>query len=499
MSLVAQEQDQESSTASSSEKEVETQEINLAVGIDKVIELDFPFNADMNLGDPSLLKVKPDLGKRKITFIGIKAGSTSLTIKDESGEERLRYIISVTSNDQSKIVTELRELLNDVEGLEIGIKGGKVYVGGHIVVPGDIGKVATVLNNYPDVLRLVEMHPQTQRIIAKKMTEELSRFNLKNVSVRVVNNAYWVEGVVGSEQESKLVEQVTQAYLPEKIETLAVSSDRLVTKNGESGDILYFLTVNEDKKAKQEPLPKQIKISTQFVELSKDYSKIFGFKWAPLLNGNGGSINIGKNDGSISTNSENGFTATISNLFPKIQSLKNAGYGRIIQSGMLITKDRQNAEINKTTNIPFVVGSGESARPGNASLTFSLGVTPVVLTEENIDLDMDIRVSLPSGQSNDNGTPITTSNAIKTKLIVKSGQSAVIGGVVQSEDLTAYDKNDPAPFDENTAKNVFFRFLRSKSKSLSKNQYVVFVTPELVQSATEETEEIRRKFRRRRR
>ena len=60
---------------------------------------------------------------------------------------------------------ELRDLLGEVEGIEIGIKGGKVVLEGAIVVPDDIGRIVTVLAAYPDVLPLIEMSKQTQRIL----------------------------------------------------------------------------------------------------------------------------------------------------------------------------------------------------------------------------------------------------------------------------------------------------------------------------------------------
>ncbi len=482
----------------SQEKKVETKEVNVAIGIDKILEIGFDFNPDLNIGDRSLMTIKPDLKRKQLVLIGKKQGNTSLTLKDQTGEEKIRYIVSVTANDQSKVVQELRELLNDVEGLKIGIKGGKVFVGGYIVVPSDIGKVGAVLINYPEVLRLVEMHPQTQQIIAKKMTEELARFNFKNVSVRVVNNAFWVEGVVGSEGEKKVVESITIAYLPDKVEKLAASSDRVVGAQQQS-DILFFLSVNQEKAAEPDPLKKLVKISAQFVELSKDYSKIFGFKWSPLMSDGGASVNIGRtSDGNVTSNTSNTFSAVISNLFPRIQSLKNAGYGRILQSGVVVAQEETQATINKTTTTPFNAGSGENTIARDQKIKFDLAVVPKIKQDDVIELNpLNVVVSLPSG-TNADGLPITTENNVKTILTVKSGQSAVVGGVVQSQDITGYDKNDPAPLTNDQAPNVLFRFLRSKSHNISKNQYVVFVTPEIIKSASADTAEVRRKFRRRR-
>ena len=57
---------------------------------------------------------------------------------------------------------------------------------------------------------------------------------------------------------------------------------------------------------------------------------------------------------------------------------------------------------------------------------------------------VNLNVSLTAGTTS-TGNPITTNNSVETNLIVKSKESAVIGGVVQSASKTDYDKDDPAP------------------------------------------------------
>lgn len=115
----------------------------------------------------------------------------------------------VTASGKSNIVSELRELIGDVEGLDITIKGGKVLVSGEIVVPDDIGRVSKVLANYQnDVLTLIELSPQTQRIIARKMADELARNNLKDVTVRVVNKATGLKVLLDQSQKKILLKKL---------------------------------------------------------------------------------------------------------------------------------------------------------------------------------------------------------------------------------------------------------------------------------------------------
>jgi pilus assembly protein CpaC len=117
--------------------------------------------------------------------------------------------------------------------------------------------------------------------------------------------------------------------------------------------------------------------------------------------------------------------------------------------------------------------------------------------------NLNITVSLPNGEDSA-GNPQVTSNEIRTNITVKSKESAVIGGIVQSNSNTSYDKNDPDPTtaeaEGDTAQaSSLFEMLRSKSYTTKKSQFVVFITPEILDTATQGTEEIRKKFRKRER
>jgi pilus assembly protein CpaC len=484
------------------EKQLQTEQIEVAVGLDKVLELNFDFNTQMSLADSSLLRVEPDIKRRKITLIGLKPGSTSLTVRDAVGEEKLRYYINVTSDDLSKTVAELRELIGDVEGIEIGIRGGRVFVGGEIVVPNDIKRVAAVLETFSgaNILRLIEMSPQTQVLISREMQDELQKNNFKNVTVRVVNKTFWVEGTVGSPDEAALVQKIATGYLPEKIEAISSGSIAAAYPEGRQA-MSFFLTVDaKSQEEKKEPLPKLVKISSQFVELRKDYNKVFGFKWAPLMSRDGSSITLGRNDdGTGTTKSDGIFSAVITDLFPRLNSMKNAGYGRVVHSGMVITKENKAASLSRSTSVPTVVGqNSDFSRPASLNFGLTMNVTPQILEEDNVSMIVGISVNLQTASVG--GSPIQTSNAVNTEIMVKSTETAVLGGVMQSHDLTNYDKDDPAPNTPSaneTPRQPLFGVLRSRNQSIAKNQYVVFITPEIVSSAAEATEEIKNKFKKR--
>ncbi len=470
------------------QKEDTLKEVDVVVGLEKIIKLDFVPNTVVKLANENLATYQIVPSKKEVLLTGVKAGETTLTLRDTAGDIRARYLIKVTASDQSKVVVQLKELLSDVEGLEIGIKGDAVFVGGQIVVPSDIGKVVVILDKYPDVLRLVELSPQTQLVIAKKMQEEMQKSQLKDVTVRVVNGSFWIEGIVGSKEESDKAEQIARAYLPDQIQNLARRTDAV--QSTKKPPFENLLTINS--KPKPEPLPKLFKLTAQFVELTKDYERLFAFSWTPFINGDGGSIGVGKsNSGGVTTSSNGTLSAVISHLFPKLNSAKTAGYARVVESGVVIVKENVAGIIKKQTTIPYQIGTGDNAKSGSAVAGFNMNVTPTMLQEEKINLKITLQVSSASADN----PPQTLDNSVDTSIVLKSQESAVIGGVVTNKSSTDFDKDGDKPTSDTGS--ALFAFVKSKKYATSRTQFVIFMTPEVIESAGAGSSEIERKFRKR--
>lgn len=486
------------------EDAVRKKNLDIAIGIDEIVRFDYKFNQKIQIGQDGLLKLIIVPARQEITFRGLAPGKTSVTIRDTFGEIKDVFLVNVTSDGNSNIVRELRDLIGDIEGVDISIKGGKVVVGGEIVVPEEYGRITTVLSRYPDVLVLIQYSRQTQLIIAREMQDAINRNNMKDVTVRIVNGDYWLEGVVNSQGKQTLAENIAKAYLPDRLRSLGTVSGGGRVEAKQRGIIVNFISVNEKKDP--EPPKKLIKVSSQFVELTKDYLRVFAFKWAPFIS-NDSQISFGKTqEGGVTTRENGTLAGTITSLFPQLNSARAAGYARVIQSGMGVTNDGQQMRISKNTTINFGIGTGQGQEAKTSQITFTMTTTPKIGTQENINLSpLTVVVSLPNA-ANLGGTALTTNNEVSTNITVKSKESAVIGGIMQNNSFTNYDKDDPNPVvaqndPSNTAQQAsqLFQLLRSKSYSTSKNQFVVFVTPEILESASKGTEEIRKKFRKRER
>ncbi len=474
------------------QKDETPKEIDVIVNLEKIIQLDFvPYTGagGVKLGNENLASLQIVPAKKQINLIGTKAGETTLNVRDSAGDIRAKYLIKVSGSDQSKVVGQLKDLLNEVEGLEIGIKGDAVYVGGQIVVPSDIGKVVVILDKYPDVLRLVELSPQTQLIIAKKMQDEIQKSGYKDLTVRVVNGSFWIEGVAGTEEKDRpRIVQLVEAYLPDQIQNLARRTDSVQSIKKKPYEIL--VTYNE--KPPPKPTPKLFKLTAQFVELTKGYDRLFAFTWTPFIGSDGGQIAIGKsNSGGVTTSSNGTLAATISHLFPKLNSAKSAGHARVVQSAVLVVTENETGNIKKQTTIPYQIGNTDNAKAGSASSGLNMSIKPNMEQDEKIKLKITIDISSASGDA----PPQTLSNFVDTTVVVKSQESAVIGGVVVNKASTDFDKDGDRP--TSTDGSALFSFIKSKKYSTSRSQFVIFVTPEIIESASSGASDIERKFRKR--
>jgi pilus assembly protein CpaC len=88
---------------------------------------------------------------------------------------------------------------------------------------------------------------------------------------------------------------------------------------------------------------------------------------------------------------------------------------------------------------------------------------------------------------------------VNTNIVVKSKESAVVGGVVVNRSATDFDRNPPGGIQNVEGGQALFSFIKSKSYVSNRSQFVIFVTPEILESASQGTEEIKKKFRQRNR
>ncbi len=488
-------------TSDRSEGQADRRSLLMATGEDKVVDLDFEANVTANgiaIGNPKVvLTTLVRVGeKRQLVFKPLADGRTTVTVRDEEGNVRLIFAVNVTGSNLLTNKREIMDLTKDIEGIDIRIVGKKIIIDGEVLVPSDYGRILNVTDpNYTDlVINLVTLSPIAMRALAQRIQKDVSVF-APNVSTRVVNGAIWLEGTADSIDVAKRAERVADLYFPEAKPGEPIErKDPSLKRRPPRSPVQNFIVINPPPPQKQEKL---VRVTVHFVELQKDYGKFFGFKWQPGFTADP-TIQIGTTAAGAAGSSEGfNFTATISSLFPRLQSAQSAGYARILKTGTIMVRSGKPAKLADQTDIPFTqTASNGQVVSSTAGVGLLLSVTPLILGESE-DIEMDLILEQSNlGPKASGGVPTTSTHRVETKLYVQNKESAAVAGLDSQDVQTNFNKDDPNATASNSPNtSPLFTLLRSKSFDKKKAQFVIFVTPQIIESASQGTEDLKRNFR----
>jgi pilus assembly protein CpaC len=509
-------------TTDTSEDKADHRRMVLTTGEDKTVDLDFDVNTTANgisVGNPliiatTLVKVGD---KRQIVFKPLKAGETTITVRDVDGDIRLIFSARVTGSNLLRIAGEIRDLLRDVEGITIRIVGPKVIIDGEVIVPQDYGRIFVILNDpaYKDfVMNFTQLSPLGMQIIAKKIQSDVQTL-APNVTTRVVNGVIFLEGQVENVDRANQVMKIAMTYLPEVKPANLLDRDVSAQRSSIPRSLISNLMIVLPPAAKK--TDKLIRITAHFVELDKDYAKLFAFSWAPGFTAGSDQINIGNGAGGGAS-----FSATISSLFPQLQSAQQAGYARVLRTGTIVVRDRQPASLSEQTQFPYVVqGANGQVTPASVPVGLVMNATPQIVGQsDDISMELDVnQISLVSGGTG-GSAPTTTNHEVKTKIYIKSGESAAIASVNSSDVGTDFNKDNPnsgtygsssgdastqtsgtasstgaTSGTAGTTTTPLFSLLHSKNYRKKKSQFVIFITPQIIENASQGTDDLKKNFR----
>ncbi|MFN7685804.1 MAG: hypothetical protein ACK5QT_10390 [Oligoflexia bacterium] len=486
-------------TRDDSEKKSDRRTVLLGVGEEKVIDIDFNTDKEekylrvtnLQIAIPDIIKIGD---QQQLSLRGLKAGETTIYVRNyPDGELKLILNVRVNATNLTRIADDIRTLLRDIDGIEVKISGQKVVVDGEVLVPNDYGRLLSVITDkaYADqVLNLATLSPLAIQVVGRKIQEDVRAF-APNVTVRVVNGLIFLEGTADDVDQANRAVKVASLYLPELKPGSQLEKDPTVVRPAQARAIVNnFIQIKPPPAKKAEKL---VRVTVYFVELSKDYNKVFSFKWQPGFTADP-QITIGtRTDGGVGAQGAT-FSGTISSLLPKLQSAQNAGYARILKTGNLITRSGQAATLREQTEFPFVfAGPNGTVQGGKQPVGLSIGVTPTILQNDDVALDLNLSQINLVGQAPAGGAaPITATHDVTTKLYVKVNESAAVAGVSSQEVGTDFNKDPSAA---GGPADPLFTVLRGKAYRKKKSQFVIFVTPQVIENASEGTEDLKRNFR----
>lgn len=237
--------------------------------------------------------------------------------------------------------------------------------------------------------------------------------------------------------------------------------------------------------------PLQVMIEGKIVEAKEDMGRNFGINWGytgqdvplgGLTFGQSGRVSPRLPSAATSLDFRLGTLSFFGDLDAKLALFERQSMAKIISSPRVVTMNAQQATIDQSIQIPVLT---QAAATGGATTTqplvsvtyrpvpTTLTVTPQITSGGDILMQVNFRREFLGAADGDNA-PIESRN-VQTNVMVKNGQTAVIGGVYQSDTTegetgTPYLRNIP----------ILGWLFKSTDKTSLRNELLVFITPRIL-------------------
>lgn len=189
---------------------------------------------------------------------------------------------------------------------------------------------------------------------------------------------------------------------------------------------------------------------------------------APVGTGSGGGIGLSM-----------GSLGGAFNLSVRLSALEQAGSARIISAPKILTLDNRQASISQGTSIPISVVGAAGVQTVFVDATLQLTVTPHVTPDGNIRLKIQATKNEPDFQNTGaRGDPTIIRRQAQTELLIKDGDTTVIGGIYTRNSGTSMSA---VPFFHKIP--ILGFFFRNSSESERRNELLIFITPKIVNRA----------------
>ena len=242
----------------------------------------------------------------------------------------------------------------------------------------------------------------------------------------------------------------------------------------------------------------QVLIEAHIVEANKDTARELGIQWGGSYEGLSANNLLGINSGVNSSGFMSDFPADLADgagfslggiiqrvtgtqlLKVQLSALEKQGRLNILSSPSITTLDNQMAYIESGKEVPYQVvsGSGESKDLTTEwkKALLRLEVTPNVIDNDLVKLKITTnKDELDDSYSSDDGLPRIITKKAETTLILRDGQTTVIGGLSRQ-----YSQNNRSGIPG--LQNIPYAgaAFRNKGDSTSMEDLLIFITPHLL-------------------
>ena len=343
--------------------------------------------------------------------------------------------------------------------------------------------------------------------VAGRVTASFKNITVGQALVSILESNGYATQERGSVTRVLKADLVAAAVLSKQIRTRAVPvaelQEQLLQFLSPQGKIIFHLATNsfvvidrpevvanvESFVASVDFRERQVTIKVQLVEVSLDKRDQFGFKWdwldTNMLSIHGISGSIGQDQ--LLPPDSGGFRVSLGNQhFTSIfEALQTNEYMDLLSAPSITTVNNMEAKVEITEDIPYIESttSIEAAAAGGSTTStesvefITVGVKLTVLPQIGDDdyIRMKVSPEVSEAPTRFAGIPVVKRRKAETTLLVKSGQTIVLGGLIR-ENVSDVETRVPILSSIPLIGGLF----RNKDKRIIKVELLIFITPEII-------------------
>lgn len=296
--------------------------------------------------------------------------------------------------------------------------------------------------------------------------------------------------------------------IDKKIKDFLGERGRVVADTRTNSIVITDIQENLDRVAKLltslDRQPPQVLIESKIVEAQESFTRNIGVSWGasgnavklgstskgPINMNPGFSVNPSSNSlGNFNFNLSVGTLDFFGTLQAALALSETEDQVKVISAPRIMTMSNEKADINQTTEVPVrqVTQSGTSTQESFTfkPLTLKLEVTPQVTADGSVIMKVLVNRQFRGGDvsSAGQGAFAVNSREANTRVLVKNGQTAVIGGIYQSD---AVDGESGVPWLREIP--IINNLFRSSNTTKAKSELLVFLTPRIIGPTTSEAD-----------
>jgi len=193
--------------------------------------------------------------------------------------------------------------------------------------------------------------------------------------------------------------------------------------------------------------------------------------------GRGYAVNLPASDFNTALGISMGNVLGSFNLDVALTALERQGRGRLLSTPKVTTQNNQAAEIKQGVQIPIQTVANNTVTTQFKDAVLTLKVTPQITDAGTVILTLEVENNNADFSRLVQGIPPINTQAAKTIVLVKDGQTAVVGGIYQSTETVNEDKTPVL----GNIPLLGYLFKRKGTRN-ENNELLLFITPRIVKS-----------------